>query len=568
MKKIRKISSMLVMAMLLFVSSGVIAFAAPEGTLATSSSTANINVTTGNPGDTLDAFKVVNVTLDDNTNNLSYDFTNKFQTFLDSQSSSITVEDYVGYKDAIPDSEGYDGTTELKTLLAQFKAYVLQNSIDGDATQTAVGPDGRATFANVSMGHYIIIGTGSAAGAVVYSPVTANVVPTAEPTDGKYYLKDTFTVDMKNEDAPTADKEVEGDTANIGGELTYTLKATVPTYPTDATNKTFFMRDTLSNGLTLNSTADQIVVKADGVDLTQGSDYTITIDGQVLYIDFVYESIRGNSEVTAEYVAVINDNAIIAGDGNENTFDLVYSNSPYEGNTYDPNDPDRPEPKDPGYGTQTDTEKVYTYQLIINKYSDGDDTDKLVGATFEIYDNMDVTGQPIGTITTGSNGFASFAGLAAGDYWLKETVAPAGYNLLEAPVKVAISNDNSGTAVTTTTVKEYTTIQDDAMVKTQAINENGEKLYLAAGTTGTPTTTAAGNVPAYLLNMTTTVNEEVVDGTPGSINGVKLDVPNKSGFTLPSTGGMGTQIFTIVGITLMLGTAVVLVTKKRMSNDA
>ena len=46
---------------------------------------------------------------------------------------------------------------------------------------------------------------------------------------------------------------------------------------------------------------------------------------------------------------------------------------------------------------------------------------------------------------------------------------------------------------------------------------------------------------------------------------VSMNVENSKGSTLPTTGGMGTTIFYVVGSILVLGAAILLITKKRMS---
>ena len=100
-----------------------------------------------------------------------------------------------------------------------------------------------------------------------------------------------------------------------------------------------------------------------------------------------------------------------------------------------------------------------------------------------------------------ASGAASFDGLANGTYYLEETAAPAGYNILETPVTVSVNGANA----------------------------------------------TAENISA----LTVTQN-----------------VANNTGTLLPSTGGMGTTIFYVIGSVLVLAAVVLLVTKKRMSMDA
>ena len=122
-----------------------------------------------------------------------------------------------------------------------------------------------------------------------------------------------------------------------------------------------------------------------------------------------------------------------------------------------------------------------------------------------------------------NNGFFSVTGLDDGTYYLKEIKAPEGYNTLTSPVKVVISaNTNNGQ------------------------NRSGETTDL------------------------TTINISVNDADPtnGNVaNGtVSIEVENNAGATLPSTGGMGTTLFYVIGGGLMVAAVVLLVTKKRMEN--
>ena len=59
--------------------------------------------------------------------------------------------------------------------------------------------------------------------------------------------------------------------------------------------------------------------------------------------------------------------------------------------------------------------------------------------------------------------------------------------------------------------------------------------------------------------------KDPVEVTVPATNALTVEVPNASGTELPSTGGMGTTIFYVLGSILVIGAAVLLVTKKRMS---
>lgn len=96
------------------------------------------------------------------------------------------------------------------------------------------------------------------------------------------------------------------------------------------------------------------------------------------------------------------------------------------------------------------------------------------------------------------------------DYYLYETKAPAGYNRLTEPVKFRIN----------------------------------------------ATYTSADSRPDVLTKV----------GDEAAVTGLKVSVENNAGTTLPSTGGMGTTVFYVVGGGLMAVAVVLLVTKKRMEN--
>lgn len=122
-----------------------------------------------------------------------------------------------------------------------------------------------------------------------------------------------------------------------------------------------------------------------------------------------------------------------------------------------------------------------------------------------------------------ATGLFKVIGLDDGIYFLKETLAPSGYNTLSEPIKLVISantnNGQNGFGKTT----ELTTI--DVTV------DNG--------------TATSGNV---------------ANGT------VSIEVKNNRGTTLPGTGGIGTTIFYVIGGGLMVAAAILLITKKRMEN--
>ena len=217
--------------------------------------------------------------------------------------------------------------------------------------------------------------------------------------------------------------------------------------------------------------------------------------------------------IVVSYSARLNEKASIGQGtpGNTNEVYLEYSNNP----------------KGTGTGkTLKDKVIVFTYELDVTKVDGKDANTKLEGAKFKL---LDVTKTNYAKVDTTTNKFIGWTsneadatelvsdasglfkviGLDDGTYFLKETLAPSGYNTLSEPIKLVISADTT----------------NDVTV------DNG--------------TRTSGNV---------------ANGT------VSIDVKNNRGTTLPGTGGIGTTIFYVVGGGLMVAAAILLITKKRMEN--
>ena len=308
-----------------------------------------------------------------------------------------------------------------------------------------------------------------------------------------------------------ADKKTEGlvdyNTATVGETVPYVLTSKVPDM-TGYESYTYIVTDTFSAGLTFN---DDVKVTVDGVEY---NDYTVTEDGQTVEITFnnfieLNKPEKIGKEIKITYSATVNENAIVGVEGNPNTVDLEYSNNP-QANTTE---------KTPEVEVRT-----YLVDLIINKKGPNG-TDNLPGAKFAIK-------QGEATLATGEsdgNGKVNFTwtngvGLKDGEeYTIVETMAPDGYN--EA--------DDIVFTVTCT----YPA--DDA---------------------------ANANCTWNATSDDATISFTQTEGTAADY--FETTIINNTGTLLPETGGIGTTIFYIVGITLMLGAAIILVSKKRMANFA
>lgn len=400
---------------------------------------------------------------------------------------------------------------------------------------TAVMTNGTATL-QLPMGQYVIAAEKSGN---VYSPVTANVYPVFD--DAKGWTIAPVTVALKGS-APGIDKTVdpngEGETDKtvaVGDIVPYVITADIPVYPEDATGKIFKIGDQLSAGLTLDTTSIQVMA---GNQALTADAYTVDF-GQInpnctFEITFNYDVLKTSApsaaEVTVKYKAVVNENAFTVDDLGNSAF-AGYQTDPYDENSYIPGDGDK--------------EYVYTYGIDLTKMDKADHS-VLAGAEFElretdsqsaalefvevssgVYRPAKADGTDTATVTTlkvSVGGKLQIQGIDAGTYYLRETKAPAGYVLPDKDVVIVLKDTEPDGVLDNSTV----TIQESDVASVDSVTISGHTILF------------------HLLNTSSTDN----------------------GFVLPTTGGAGTLIFSVIGIVLM-GAAVVMVVvagKKKMNH--
>mgnify|MGYP004689349115 CR=1 FL=1 len=354
---------------------------------------------------------------------------------------------------------------------------------------------------------------------------------------------------MPKGDKPTLDKQIKhnddgtwgvvGDN-QIGDTVEFRTISTVPDTAGYETY-TYSICDIMSAGLTSNvkSAADvTIKVNDNGDKVLDANYYTVNANGNTFTIDVdILKAVKdgvltNNDKLYAYYSGVLNENAKVYDDGKQdNAAHLEYSNNP----------------NDDGKGKSPD-KKVYdwTFKMGINKVDKSGNA--LTGAKFVLSKSgtikvtdlaCDDNGVP--TVTAGLIGLVKTVdgayrialtsdtdivyAIEAGspvikglddsvNYYLYETKSPAGYNLLSKPVFFRIA-------------AEY--------------NTDGSAL-----SADNPTVTIGNGEPSTTLST---------------------NVVNQSGAELPSTGGMGTTLFYVLGAVLVVGAGVLLVTKKRMRSE-
>ena len=317
---------------------------------------------------------------------------------------------------------------------------------------------------------------------------------------------------------------------DIGDSIPFQLKATLADNVSSYTTYKVVFHDTLSKGLTYNNDAK---VYIDGTE-TNGFTVTATVNADgtttlTVSCDDVKALDAGNSSViTVEYTAKLNENAVLGSAGNPNEVYLEYSNNPNKSEAGSNETGETPK----------DVVIVFSYKTIINKVDS--ENKPLTGAAFKLEKLIKGEDGAADTWTTvkefavdGTTTSFTFSGLDDGQYKLTETKTPVGYNTID-PIYFVIeaTHDETADAPTLKTLNAYLT---DANGNKQTEMKDGESVNIDLGT---------------------------VDLTAGSIT---TTVVNKSGSELPSTGGIGTTIFYVLGGVLVLAAVVLLVTKKRMS---
>ncbi len=429
---------------------------------------------------------------------------------------------------------------------------------------TAIISNGKdTTYTGLASGYYLVKGT------VTYAGGTEKE-NTVETLYVVRVVENTLTFQPKV-DVPKVDKKiVEGndkvDTneAAIGDDVNYEITGTLPSNLDAYKTYYFEFNDTLSKGLTLKE--DTIKVTVNGEEVKRGEDglYTqeVSEDNNNTTIKITIPDAKkvagAGADIVVTYTATLNKDAIIAGDGNDNKVHLVYSNNPNKNGDGTPGSNDHPT-------GQTPEEQVKTYTTELAVLKTDEEGKILEGAEFTLGGN----GVKVSLVTK-----EEFVPDENGAYWkLKNgsytTMAPASDNSniddydmdagkfsLKKTIKPSYETDNSSTAVDT-------------------IGKDGRITFTGLGAgeyTLTETKVPDGYNAIDPIRFTITFDPETkefrAEGISlGANNTLETTVINKKGSLLPSTGGIGTTIFYIIGGILVIGAGIILVVKKRASNE-
>lgn len=298
--------------------------------------------------------------------------------------------------------------------------------------------------------------------------------------------------------------------AEVGETVNYTIKGKVPDH-TGFTKYTYLITDTMSEGLTFKQ---DVKVTVGTTDVTKACAITYNVESNANKFTVsipVKDSTIGaiGAEILVTYSALVNENAVEKISKNSAT--LTYSNNPSTGDETT---------------TTSVEETVYSSKIAIVKVETGNENKKLKDAEFVLYKKASTETDP-----------------DAIQYYKKWD-----------------DTDTTKAVSWVDTIDKATTVKTD---------EKGEASFegLADGTYYLVETKA----PAGYNQLDKPVKVEVHDGehntpvTSATQLTVTATVANQAGTLLPSTGGMGTTIFYVLGFVLVVGAGVLLVTKKRMS---
>lgn len=503
MKSIKRIIALLLTAVMTMTMS-VTAFAANTNSL-------TVNVKDGQDlkGQTINLYKLFDVTTSQSGNKTNYAYTVN-GTYKATLAATLEL-DGTATNEALVNKVSKLDKAAVQKFANDFTEKALTDNLTSTYTSGKI-TDSKTSyqFNNLDAGYYLVYVTGG-------KEIQSSLV-TVDGTTDKVNLKTT---------APSIEKTANKTSVNIGDVVTYTVAGSVPD-TTGYSEYVYKINDTLSKGLDFVKNANgDALDNANEVNVTVAFGEGITDEGTaptIAALDTTKETmsldlstwVRANQKnkgkkFTVTYYAKVNKDAVVT---EKNKAQLEYGNKPGETTTTTPSEAKTP-----------------TYPLDILK-TRKDTSKKLAGAKFSLYTSeTDAKNRTNPIKVTGNNGnyvvdstsatteFESVEnidgkgynlrvnGLAEGTYYLVETKAPDGFNKLTAPIVIKITKSAD------TDVNNWT-ISKDGTAETDKI----------------------------------------------------IDVENSTGSLLPSTGGMGTIAFAVVAAILVFGVAVSFIRDKKREN--
>ena len=517
----------------------------------------NVSDTISIIGKTYSAYKLFDVTYSGDAHSYTIDDSNPFYI-----SSKTILDKYFDFTKTSTDPHKLVVTVKdsvtFDSAAARALADALQANLPDKADATATAGSESVVIAVTDPGYYLVYGTAAPTDGTTDDVTAALALDTTDPHASVNVKAEVPSLEKEITGTSNDDSEVSNDgnekstSVNVGDKISYKLTSNVPNMNGyDSYN--FIVTDTMSSGLTFN---EDVVIKAklgdvvitfgkdsatgttmvggpDDAAVTENVYYTVKTSGstviEIKFENFIQLENYTGAEITIEYSATLNEKALST-DKETTAAKLTYSNNPYSDTTST---------------TPEDNTYVYDFDIVVDKYTtSGESSANLEGAEFILYKLKDdekyyyhvdsegnvtwnKTSTDAYTAKTAADGSAFFKGIEEGTYYLQETKAPEGYNLLTSDIEVTITvvyGEEGSNPTFNSNFKMY----DQGTY----VNTTGKTISLS--------------------------NEKTI----------AVSVENKTGTELPSTGGIGTTIFYVLGGILVVGAGVVLVTKRRMGKDS
>lgn len=493
---------------------------ADAGDAAAVTSTGTITIDNVITGYTYKIYRILDLKYNANPKAYCYTANPAWKTFVAGQTSYLKEDSKTGVVTWVNKDAANKGSA-IQAFANAAGAYATANNIPEVKEIKAEGKNGEhansdnstsITFDNLTLGWYLVV-----------SDLNNGAICSIDTTDPDAEIEE------KNSDSKFEKHILEGQelkTANNAG-IGDTVNFQIDIVVRDGQPKNYVVHDKMSEGLTFNGTVSVFLLRHSNPDVSGvlESGYklvtTDNTDGCTFEVQFDDGTLKPNDAITISYSATVNEKAVIAGSGNTNEAILKYNDKT----------------------SVKHTTTTYVWEMGVHKYTKlGENETPLENAEFRLYkieggttkyakftetgnntsiyklnktDNWTTNEAEAIKVLTPATGNIRFEGLDEGTYYLEETTAPTGYNKLSDPIKVVIK-----------------------------------------GTLPDATNSAASYTVTYGEDKNATVADD----------NHTIRVENKTGTVLPSTGGVGTTLFYVIGGGLMVAAVVLLVTKKRMEN--
>ena len=573
MKAMKKLFATLMCLCLILGCVSMMAFAeeTPTGSI-TIQNPSHSDATVG--GKTFNVYKVFNATTSGTSTSYSwykdaegkipfYDFFYGANGVVEKNKENGNVQGAVDYVTKI---QKESGNLALSQFAESMHAYIVNANKTSTTIPTVVAPiivgadETSVTIEDLTYGYYLVYDNTNLSGNA--SAVRSAVMLTTVNKDAVVTLK---------ANRPEIDKTVlendgttygKGTSAMIGDDVTFKIETYVPSH-TLYTDYKYYINDTLPKGITLDDASIEVYLNDSTTVLTDGTDYVLTVpgdNGAHFKVDFTSKMTGDDQYAIGDKLTIVYSahvtNGIKAQDANTNTATLTYSNDPTV---------------DDSVGSASSTANVYSYQFVFSKFAE--DTNgvfmnkRLIGAEFQLYSVDGDTKTLINFTTTegtnasgvkftkyiveeeakegtttdtlkvhetgdetltldhlnfgGHRGDVFIFGLSEGTYEIVETKAPDGYILPDKPFEIVITDEIG-----------------------------------VLGSVGRLSVTSSHDGSGSIAN-TNGMGEQILT--------VWADITNEPGSALPETGGIGTTLFTILGIVMMAGAVAFFTLRKRSS---